>query len=264
MRLLSLRPAALQRAGHPRPSAGSSSRRRVAPVLRTASCPQGAPPAELLAPRAADDYVAVYVGSNRVEGGCRSSPRGSWSSRRNPVLPADSTAPKPGRAGESRGSHRHRDRRRGAPRWVNAAKLSALPAEAPLGHAETRSRAVTPNVGQPTRCRPRLTRAVLSPAASGRAWTGRGSRCSAFAASTMCGAPPIQAAGPPAGLGHVCHLPAGTTALMWSGVSDTGPLIWRLTWENPSSACFPRYWPLIISLPRESSPPVGGGSTPRC
>ena len=78
------------------------------------------------------------------------------------MLPADATVAKARAAGEP--WIRVTETDGGAPRgWVNAAKLAALPAEAPLGQAETEAGGHSFIVGTDS-LRAALDAAVLSPA----------------------------------------------------------------------------------------------------
>ena len=132
---------------------------------------QVAPPEELLA-APADDYVAGFVGFDRGIRRLSFVPTGELELSANPVLPADATVAKARAAGEPWILVTETDG--GGPRgWVNAAKLAALPAEAPLGQAETEAGGHSFVVGTDS-LRAALDAAVLSPAGQAVGVNGAG------------------------------------------------------------------------------------------
>jgi osmoprotectant transport system ATP-binding protein len=121
---------------------------------------QVAPPEELLA-APADDYVAGFVGFDRGIRRLSFVPTGQLELSANPVLPADATVAKARAAGEPWILLTEPDG--GARGWVSAATLDTLPAEAPLGQAETEAGGHSFTVGTDS-LRAALDAAVLSPA----------------------------------------------------------------------------------------------------
>jgi osmoprotectant transport system ATP-binding protein len=132
---------------------------------------QVAPPEELLA-SPADDYVAGFVGFDRGIRRLSFVSTGELELSANPVLPADATVAKARAAGEPWILVTETDG--GTPRgWVNAAKLAALPAEAPLGQAEPEAGGHSFVVGTDS-MRAALDAAVLSPAGQAVGVNGAG------------------------------------------------------------------------------------------
>jgi osmoprotectant transport system ATP-binding protein len=122
---------------------------------------QVAPPEELLA-APADDYVAGFVGFDRGIRRLSFVSTAGLTLDTSPVLPADATVAKAGAAGEPWILVTETDGG-GLRGWVDSAKLAALPAETPLGQAETEAGGHSFVVGTDS-LRAALDAAVLSPA----------------------------------------------------------------------------------------------------